>query len=337
MLGRCVGPLGVVVKPGPGGTCPPGYTYVPATEVEQAEVYEVKGRRLPEPIIRPAHHREAYCRRMPGYAKHGLAPAPEEVAKKTKKRRRKKKKEEVAEVPALLGAVRMPPGPGGTCPPGYVYVPETVVTEVKGRTLPEPIVRPAYCRRLPGYAKHHLVEGLAVFPEDVGPFVGMGQPIVGAAKWMFSAEGLKGAALGVGSAVLGYWIKKQLGKIKTKEKKPVFSDKAATALGGLAAALIGYEIGRLAFKDVRLGEMAAIAALATAFAPIVRETIGLSGTELGQVRIPEEVEIRGLDQVRIPEEAEIRGLEDLGQEEEGEEIITEEELLGDEGERDSVF
>jgi len=332
MLGRCVGPLGVVVKPGPGGTCPPGYTYVPATEVEQAEVYEVKGRRLPEPIIRPAHHREAYCRRLPGYAKYGLAPAPEE-AKKTKKRRRKKKKEEVAEVPALLGAVRVPPGPGGTCPPGYVYVPETVITEVKGRALPEPIVRPAYCRRLPGYAKYGLVEGLAVFPEDVGPFVGMGQPIVGAAKWMFSAEGLKGVALGVGGAVLGGFLSKQLAKIKALADKP----KAAAALGGLAAALIGYEVGRLAFKDVRLGEMAAVGALAAALMPMVGKAIGLSGTELGQVRIPEEVEIRGLDQVRIPEEAEIRGLEDLGQEEEGEEIITEEELLGEEGERDSVF
>jgi len=330
MLGRCVGPLGVVVRPGRGGTCPPGYTYVPGTEVEPAEVYTVKGRRLPEPIIRPAHHREAYCRRLPGYAKYGLAPAPTEV-KKTKKRRKKKKKEETF-APALLGAVRTPPGPGGSCPPGYVYVPETVVTEVKGRALPEPIVRPAYCRRLPGYAKYGLAEGLAVFPEDIGPFVGMGQPVVGAAKWMFSAEGLKGVALGVGGAVLGGVLSKQLSKIKALADKP----KATAALGGLAAALISYEIGRLGFKDVRLGEMAAIAALATALAPMVGKAVGLGGTGLGQVRIPEEVEIRGLDQVRIPEEAEIRGVENLGQDEE--EIITEEELLGvGEGERDSVF
>ena len=323
-LGYCEGPMGVVVKP-VGGRCPPGYTYVPATEVKRAEITTVKGRRLPGAIIRPAHRRAEYCRRLPGYAKFKLTPE----RKPAKKRRRRKKKAAVAGVDAL--ALEGEFGIAPPCPPGWIEVPETVVTHYGGVKLPEPIVRPAYCRRPPGAAKYGImgVGQYELVPEMMGQIVGT--PVIGAAKWIFSMEGIKNIGAGVAGVLGGALMTKYIVPQITKAVPQL--EKVSGVLSGLGGAIIGYEVGARIFKDVRLGEVAAVAALAGSIFPLIAKPLGLAG--LGQVRVPEEVEIADisdLGQVRIPEEVEIAG--SIGQEE----VITEEELLGEtEGSSEGLF
>lgn len=327
-LGYCEGPFGVVVKP-VAGRCPPGYTYVPATEVKRAEITTVKGRRLPGPIVRPSHRRGEYCRRLPGYAKYDVVPFPPAPTPPKRKPRKRKKARKLSgdEISALAGeilelagldAVKVSP----PCPPGWVEIPETIVTEVKGRKLPEPIVRPAYCRRLPGYAKYGIM-GVGQY-EEIPPAI-LGQieaPVVGAAKWIFSMEGIKNVGAGIAGVLGGALMTKYVVPQITKAVPAL--ERVSGVLSGLGGAIIGYEIGARVFKDVRLGEVAAVAALAGSIFPLIAKPLGLAG--FGQVRVPEEVEIADVSdfgQVRIPEEVEIAG--DVGQEE----VITEEELLGE--------
>jgi len=152
---------------------------------------------------------------------------------------------------------------------------------------------------------------------------------------VFAADTLKG----VGAASIGWVAGKALGGVFAKLK---LTPKLARLVGAVGGAVAGSIAGNVIFKSAEIGDMAAVGNLLIAVDSIAGDPVnkalklsGLGYTDgLGQVFLPEEVEMKGVDEgvgVFLPEETEIRG--ELGEfAEEDENVVSEDELEGvDEG------
>jgi len=175
----------------------------------------------------------------------------------------------------------------------------------------------------------------------VPPAIGQVNPVK-AVKRLASKQTAKSVAAGgigwLGGKLLGTFLAGRMAGATGAEGAPRFKPETVyfvkNVVGGLVGAIVATIAGNVIFKSTAVGDAGAAGNLLFVVEGIagkkIGEFMGFAGIEgyvdgLGQIHIPEEIEIAGLSQVHLPEGVKVAGQLGMGQDD-ASLVMTEEEL-----------